>query len=78
MAEFTSDIARSLLAQIEDFRPEVEAIEVGQVVEVGDGIARVSGLPNVRASELVRFSSGVLGIAFNLEAFNVGVIIIGE
>ncbi len=78
MAEFTSDIARSLLAQIEDFRPEVEAIEVGQVVEVGDGIARVSGLPNVRASELVRFSSGVLGIAFNLEAGNVGVIIMGE
>ncbi len=78
MAEITSDIAKSLLAQIEGFKPELEAVEVGQVLEVGDGIARVSGLPNVRANELVRFSNGVPGIAFNLESDIVGVIIMGE
>ncbi len=78
MAEITSDIAQSLLAQIEGFKPAFESIEVGEVLEVGDGIARVSGLPNVRAHELVRFSTGVPGIAFNLEADNVGVIIMGE
>ncbi len=78
MADITSDITRSLLAQIEGFKPGVEAVEVGEVLEVGDGIARVAGLPNVRASELVRFSNGVLGIAFNLESDHVGVIIMGD
>ena len=78
MAEMTSDITRSLLAQIEGFKPEYEAVEVGEVLEIGDGIARVSGLPNVRANELVQFANGVPGIAFNLEADNVGVIIMGE
>ncbi|NPV66837.1 MAG: F0F1 ATP synthase subunit alpha [Anaerolineae bacterium] len=78
MTEFTSDITRSLLAQIEEYKPEVETIEVGHVLVVGDGIARVSGLPNVRANELVSFSNGVPGIAFNLEAESVGVIIMGE
>lgn len=78
MSDFTSDITKSLLAQIEDFKPEYEAVEVGEVLEVGDGIARVSGLPNVLANELVRFSNGVPGIAFNLEQNTVGVIIMGE
>ena len=78
MSEFTSDITRSLLAQIEDFKPDYEAVEVGEVLEVGDGIARVSGLPNVRANELVRFSNGVPGIAFNLEQGTVGIIIMGD
>jgi F-type H+-transporting ATPase subunit alpha len=78
MTEFTSDITRSLLAQIESFKPEVEAVEVGVVTDVGDGIAHVSGLNHVRANELVRFSSGVPGIAFNLENESVGVIIMGE
>ncbi len=78
MTEFTSDITRSLLAQIESFKPEVEAVEVGVVTDVGDGIAHVSGLDHVRANELVRFSSGVPGIAFNLENESVGVIIMGE
>ncbi len=78
MVGTTSDITKSLLAQIEGFKPEYEAVEMGQVLEVGDGIARVSGLPNVRANELVRFANGVPGIAFNLEADNVGVIIMGE
>ncbi|MBN1964707.1 MAG: F0F1 ATP synthase subunit alpha [Anaerolineae bacterium] len=78
MTEMTRDIAQSLLDQIEGFEPTYEAVEIGHVLEVGDGIARVSGLPNVRANELVRFSNGVVGTAFNLEADNVGVIIMGE
>ncbi len=76
--ELLQDIAASLREQIEAFAPTLEAVEVGTVLEVGDGIARVSGLAGVQASELVEFGDGVLGIAFNLEADNVGVIIMGE
>lgn len=76
--DLLQDIAASLREQIEAFAPALEAVEVGTVLEVGDGIARVSGLAAVRASELVAFSSGVLGVAFNLEADNVGVIIMGD
>jgi len=68
----------TLLAQIKSYQTDVKAVEVGHIIEVGDGIARVSGLPNVRASELVQFSNGTVGIAFNLEESNVGVIIMGE
>jgi len=78
MVEMTSDITRSLLEQIQTFKPIYEAVEVGAVLEVGDGIARVSGLPSVRMSELVRFQNGVMGMAFNLETDNVGVIIMGD
>jgi F-type H+-transporting ATPase subunit alpha len=72
------DIAASLQKQLEAFAPQVQAVDVGTVLEVGDGIARVSGLSGVRASEMVRFENGTLGIAFNLEKDNVGVIIMGE
>jgi F-type H+-transporting ATPase subunit alpha len=78
MAPVSSEIYQSLLKQVETFTPTVETYEVGKVLEVGDGIARVSGLQNVRMSELVRFSNGAPGIAFNLEVDNVGVIILGE
>ncbi len=78
MADISSNIFQSLLDQVESFSPTVESVEVGYVEEVGDGIARVSGLQNIRFSELVRFSNGAAGIAFNLEADNVGVIIMGE
>ncbi len=82
MAEGTPDtlmqIAESLREQIEAFTPTVEAVEVGEVIELGDGIARVSGLSGVRMSELVEFENGTLGIAFNLEADNVGIIIMGD
>jgi F-type H+/Na+-transporting ATPase subunit alpha len=74
----TKSIFDSLLKQIEGYSPTVESVEVGYVTEVGDGIARVSGLNNIRFSELVRFSTGVAGIAFNLEADNVGIIIMGD
>ncbi|MGB7340916.1 MAG: F0F1 ATP synthase subunit alpha [Phototrophicaceae bacterium] len=75
MAESIYD---SILKQIEGYEPTVEAVEVGYVTEVGDGIARVSGLDNVRYNELVRFESGTAGIAFNLEQDSVGVIIMGD
>ncbi|MCC6803642.1 MAG: F0F1 ATP synthase subunit alpha [Anaerolineae bacterium] len=78
MADISSNIFESLLKQVEDYSPTVESVEVGFVEEVGDGIARVSGLQNIRFSELVRFSNGAAGIAFNLEKDNVGVIIMGE
>jgi F-type H+-transporting ATPase subunit alpha len=68
----------ALLQQIQTYKPAVEAVEVGYVEEVGDGIARVTGLENIQFSELVRFSNGTAGFAFNLEKDNVGVIIMGE
>src|SRR5260221_694379 len=78
MATKSGDFAQGFLDQIKGWNPVFEAVEVGQVLEIGDGIARVSGLPNVKANELVEFSTGTLGIAFNLEDDNVGVIILGE
>jgi F-type H+-transporting ATPase subunit alpha len=78
MAEVTKDIFSSLLEQVNSYTPSIEAVEVGYVQEIGDGIARVSGLQNVKFSELVRFGNGTPGIAFNLEDDNVGVIIMGE
>ncbi|TVR18964.1 MAG: F0F1 ATP synthase subunit alpha [Anaerolineaceae bacterium] len=78
MAEATDSFYQSILDQINEYESSVEAVEVGYVEEVGDGIARVSGLDNVSFSELVRFSNGVVGMAFNLERDNVGVIVMGE
>jgi F-type H+-transporting ATPase subunit alpha len=72
------DFAKGFIDQIKGWQPEVASVEVGHVLEVGDGIARVSGLPNVKASELVQFSNGTYGMAFNLEKDNVGIIIMGE
>lgn len=71
------NIYESIFKQIEEFDHKLEAVEVGYVEEVGDGIARVRGLANVRYNELVRFQNGTAGIAFNLERSNVGVIIMG-
>ncbi len=72
------NIYESILEQIRDIELDALAsVEVGYVEEVGDGIARVSGLANVRYNELVEFQNGVAGIAFNLEKDNVGVIIMG-
>lgn len=78
MADISTDIFKSILDQVEQYAPTIEAVEVGHVQEVGDGIARVAGLDNIRFSELVRFENGTAGIAFNLEKDNVGVIIMGE
>ena len=71
-------IATVLLERIQQFQPVVLTEDVGTVVEVGDGIARVSGLPTVQMSELVTFPDGTMGMAFNLEVDNVGIIIMGD
>lgn len=72
--ELTSDFQR----QIEKFQPTFGISDIGNVIEAGDGIARVNGLASVRAQELVQFANGVYGIAFNLEEKSVGVIIMGD
>src|ERR1035438_8346312 len=64
--------------QLANFTSKVETYEVGTVLNVGDGIARVFGLANVMAGELVEFSGGIKGIALNLEESNVGVAIFGS
>jgi F-type H+-transporting ATPase subunit alpha len=71
-------IAARMRERIEEFEPTVAAKDVGTVVEVGDAIARVSGLSSAQMSELVEFPSGVLGMAFDLEAGGVGVIVLGD
>lgn len=78
MTDLISQITADFQKQIEDYRPKTEIHDVGNVTETGDGIARVRGLTGVRAQELVEFENGVMGIAFNLERDNVGVIILGE
>ena len=73
-----SEVTKILKEQIKKFGEKVEVSEVGQVLSVGDGIARVHGLDNVRAGEMVEFSTGVKGMALNLESDNVGVVIFGD
>jgi F-type H+-transporting ATPase subunit alpha len=78
MSDLIAQITADLQKQIDSFSPELEIREIGTVLEAGDGIARASGLTDVRAQELVQFENGVMGIAFNLEQSNVGIIIMGE
>ena len=78
MTDLFQQITAELQRQIATFRPSVAVEEVGYVIEAGDGIARATGLPNVRAQELVQFENGTMGIAFNLEEDNVGIIIMGR
>ncbi|HOZ26331.1 MAG TPA: F0F1 ATP synthase subunit alpha [Hyphomonadaceae bacterium] len=73
-----SEISDILKAQIKNFGAEAEVSDVGQVLSVGDGIARVHGLDSVQAGEMVQFESGVKGMALNLERDNVGVVIFGD
>jgi len=72
-----AEISAILKDQIKNFGKEAEVSEVGQVLSVGDGIARVYGLDNVQAGEMVEFPGGIRGMALNLEADNVGVVIFG-
>lgn len=72
------EISTLIKSQIEQYKTDIEVVEVGTVVEVGDGIARVYGLEKVMAGELVEFENGVLGLALNVEESNVGVVILGE
>src|SRR3569623_1685292 len=73
-----AEISKVIKDQIANFGTEAEVSETGQVLSVGDGIARIHGLDNVQAGEMVEFSNGVQGMALNLEADNVGVVIFGS
>ena len=73
-----AEISAILKKQIADFGTEAEVAEVGQVLSVGDGIARVHGLDQVQAGEMVEFPGGIKGMALNLETDNVGIVIFGE
>ena len=73
-----AEISAILKQQIQDFGAEAQVSEIGQVLSVGDGIARVYGLDNVEAGEMVEFPGGVRGMALNLEQDNVGVVIFGS
>jgi F-type H+-transporting ATPase subunit alpha len=81
MAELTinaAEIAEALKKHVESFKPEMEREEVGRVLEAGDGIARISGLPGCMANELLEFPGGITGLAFNLEEDEIGVVLLTE
>ncbi|HKO07889.1 MAG TPA: F0F1 ATP synthase subunit alpha, partial [Alphaproteobacteria bacterium] len=73
-----AEISAILRQQIANFDVQSDVAEVGQVISVGDGIARVWGLDKVQAGEMVEFPGGIKGMALNLEADNVGVVIFGD
>jgi F-type H+-transporting ATPase subunit alpha len=77
MSDLITQITGDLQKQIDGFQPEFSVSDIGIVLEAGDGIARVKGLANIKAQELVQFSNGVMGTAFNLEKDSVGVIVMG-
>jgi len=81
MAELTintADITAAIKKNLEGFAPDVELTQVGRVIEVGDGIARVSGLPDAAVNELLEFESGLLGLALNLDEDSIGAVVLGE
>ncbi len=81
MAELTisaADIASALKSNLEGFEPSVEAQTVGRIAEVGDGIARVSGLPNAAVNELLEFEDGSRGLALNLDETSIGAVVLGD
>ena len=73
-----AEISAILKEQIAKFDASADVAEVGQVISVGDGIARVYGLDKVQAGEMVAFANGVRGMALNLETDNVGIVIFGD
>ena len=73
-----ASIAEALRKNVESWTPSVEREEVGRVIETGDGIARVAGLPRTMANELLEFPGGLLGVAFNLDEDEIGCIIFGD
>lgn len=78
MAIKANEISSLIKKQIENFTPDFEVAETGVVTYVGDGIARAYGLENAMSGELVEFSNGVLGMAQNLDATDVGIIVLGD
>ena len=73
-----AEISAIIKEQIAGFGTEAEVAEVGQVLSVGDGIARIHGLDQVQAGEMVEFPGGIKGMTLNLEIDNVGVVIFGD
>ncbi len=81
MAELTintGDIAAALQKNLQGYSPSLESTQVGRVLEVGDGIARVSGLPDVGVNELLEFEGGTVGLALNLDEDSIGAVILGD
>jgi len=81
MAELTistADITAALRKNLEGFTPRAEDTQVGRVLEVGDGIARVSGLPDAAVNELLEFEGGTVGLALNLDEESIGAVILGD
>merc|ERR1719408_709981 len=73
-----AELTKILSERITNFKDQQDVQEVGRVLSVGDGIARIYGLKNVKAGEMVEFASGLKGMALNLETDNVGVVIFGD
>ena len=81
MAELTintADITAAISKNLEGFSPDLSMTQVGRVIEVGDGIARVSGLPDAAVNELLEFENGLLGLALNLDEESIGAVVLGE
>ena len=81
MAELTisaADIAAAITKNLEGYEPSLEARTVGRVIEVGDGIARVSGLPDAAVNELLEFEGGIVGLALNLDEESIGAVVLGD
>ncbi len=81
MAELTintADIAAAIQGNLQDFSPSLEQTTVGRVLEVGDGIARVSGLPDAAVNEMLRFENGLIGLALNLDESSIGAVVLGD
>ncbi|MCY3888328.1 MAG: F0F1 ATP synthase subunit alpha, partial [bacterium] len=81
MAELTIDtgsIAEAIRRNLEGFQPEVELAQVGRITEVGDGIARISGLPDAAVNEMLEFENGTIGLALNLDEDSIGAVVLGE
>jgi len=74
----TADIAEAIRKNLDGFTPSLEQSQVGRVLEVGDGIARVSGLPDAAVNELLQFESGTFGLALNLDEASIGAVVLGE
>ena len=81
MAELTinaDEIAAALRKHVGTFTPALSKDQVGRILEVGDGIARVSGLPDTAVNELLEFEGGTLGLALNLDEDSIGAVVLGQ
>ena len=74
----TADIVAAIQKNLEGFDPSLESGTVGRILEVGDGIARISGLPNASVNEILEFASGDVGLALNLDEESIGAVVLGS